>query len=100
MHMSPVGLRSEKCRAGDARQKLKSTDPTFPQRGRPTSANPKLSKYIIKDRMGKICRGSQMTPGWTGRLTVGRNITLTFTLGDVNTGTWPARLGESQELIQ
>jgi hypothetical protein len=33
--MSPVGLRSEKGCAGDARQKLKSTDPTCRQRGRP-----------------------------------------------------------------
>jgi hypothetical protein len=58
--MSPVGLRSEKGCAGDARQKLKSTDPTSRQRGSPTSTNPKLSKKIIKERMGKIGRGSQM----------------------------------------
>jgi hypothetical protein len=43
MLMSPVGLRPEKGCAGDARQKLKSTDPTSRQRGRPTSTNPKLS---------------------------------------------------------
>jgi hypothetical protein len=42
--MTPVGLRSEKGCAGDDRQKLKSTDPTSRQRGRPTSTNPKLSK--------------------------------------------------------
>jgi hypothetical protein len=44
MLMSPVGLKSEKGCAGDARQKLKSTDPSSRQRGRPTSINPKLSK--------------------------------------------------------
>jgi hypothetical protein len=43
MLMSPVGLRSEKGCAGDARQKLKSTDPTSRQRGHPTFTNPKLS---------------------------------------------------------
>jgi hypothetical protein len=43
--MSPVGLRSEKGCAGDARKKLKSTDPTSRQRGSPTSTNPQLSKY-------------------------------------------------------
>jgi hypothetical protein len=30
--------------AAVVRQKLKSTDPTSPQRGHPTSVNPKLSK--------------------------------------------------------
>jgi hypothetical protein len=44
MLMSPVGLRSEKGCAGGARQKLKTTDPTSRQRGRPTSTNPQLSK--------------------------------------------------------
>jgi hypothetical protein len=34
MLMSPVGLRSVKGYAGDARQKLKSTDTTSRQRGR------------------------------------------------------------------
>jgi hypothetical protein len=62
MLMSPVGLRPEKDCAGDARQKLKSTDPTSRQRGRPTSTNQKLSKKkkTIKERMGEIGRGSQM----------------------------------------
>jgi hypothetical protein len=36
MLLSPVGLRSEKGCAGDAPQKLKNTDPTSRQRGRPT----------------------------------------------------------------
>jgi hypothetical protein len=58
--MSPVGLRSEKGCADNALQKLKSTDPTSRQRGRPTSTNPKLSKKIIEERVEKIDRGSQM----------------------------------------
>jgi hypothetical protein len=60
MLMSPVILRSVKGCAGNPRQKLKSTDPTSRQRGRPTSINPKLSKKIIKEGMGKIGGGSQM----------------------------------------
>jgi hypothetical protein len=60
MLKSPVGLRSEKGCAGDDPQKLKSTEPTYRQRGRPTSTNPKLSKKIIKERMRKIGRVSQM----------------------------------------
>jgi hypothetical protein len=55
--MSSVGLKSNKRCAGDARQKLKSTDQTSRQRGRPTSIHPKLQK---KSRMGKIGRGSQV----------------------------------------
>jgi hypothetical protein len=60
MLMSPVRLRSEKGCASDARQELKSTDPNSRQRGRTTSTNPKLSKKIIKERMGKSGRGSQV----------------------------------------
>jgi hypothetical protein len=59
MLMSPVGRRSEKVCAGDARQKLKSTDPTSRQRERSTSTNPQLLKNI-KERRGKIDGGSQM----------------------------------------
>jgi hypothetical protein len=44
MLMNPVGLRAENGCAGDARQKLKSTDATSRQRGRPTPVNPKLKK--------------------------------------------------------
>jgi hypothetical protein len=58
--MSLVGLRSETFRAGDARQKLKSTDPTSRQRGRPTSTKPKLSKKKSKRELEKIGRWSQM----------------------------------------
>jgi hypothetical protein len=48
-----MGLISEKFCAGDALQKLKSTDPTSSQRGRPTSTKPKMSKKIIKEKMEK-----------------------------------------------
>jgi hypothetical protein len=58
MLVSPVGLRSEKGCAGDTRQKLKVQ--TSRQRGHPTTTNPKLTKKIIKERMGKIGRRSQM----------------------------------------
>jgi hypothetical protein len=53
MLVSPVGLRSEKGCAGDAWQKLKTTDPTSRQRGRLTSTIPQLLK-IIEERKGKI----------------------------------------------
>jgi hypothetical protein len=33
--MGPVGVRSEKGCNGDVQQKLKTTDPTYRQRGRP-----------------------------------------------------------------
>jgi hypothetical protein len=77
MLMSPVGFRSEKVCA--AMQKLKSTDPTSRQRGRPTSTNPKLSKRNNQKReWEKLVAG----PTWVliPRLTTGRNITLTLTL--------------------
>jgi hypothetical protein len=53
MLMSPVGLRSEKGCAGDAQQKLKTTDPTSRQRGRSTSTNPRLYKNNYREK-GKI----------------------------------------------
>jgi hypothetical protein len=46
MLVSSMGLGSEKGCAGDARQKLKSTDQTSRQRGRPASTNPILSKKL------------------------------------------------------
>jgi hypothetical protein len=58
MLMSLLGLRSEKGCAGDALQKLTSTNPTSRQRGRSTST--KLSKKIIKEKKCKISRESQM----------------------------------------
>jgi hypothetical protein len=60
MLRSPVGLRSEKGCAGDARQELKSTDPTSRQRGHPTSTNPKMSKKYFTREGGKVVVG----PGW------------------------------------
>jgi hypothetical protein len=44
MGMRPVGLRCEKGCAGDAQKKLKTTDPTSRQRGRPISTNLQMSK--------------------------------------------------------
>jgi hypothetical protein len=78
MLMSPVGLRSEKGSAGDAWQKLKSTDPTSCH----TSTNPKMQKKKKKKENGKNwlrVPGGCLTPRRTGRQTVGRNITLTLT---------------------
>jgi hypothetical protein len=77
-----VVLRSEKGCAGDARQKLKTTDPTSRQRGRPTSTNPQLSK-IIKERKGeKFVAGPRWVPDtrtdWPTDH-IGRSITLTLT---------------------
>jgi hypothetical protein len=68
--------RSEKGCAGDARQKLKSTDTTSRQRGRPTSTNPKLSKNNQSENGKNWWRVPDgcLTPVWTGRLTVGLNI--------------------------
>jgi hypothetical protein len=60
MLMSPVGLSSEKGCAGDARQKLKSTDPTSRQRGRLTSSNPKLSKNNQNEEWEKLVA----VPSW------------------------------------
>jgi hypothetical protein len=81
-----MGLRSEKSCAGDARQKLKTTDPTSRQRGCPTSTNLQLSKTNQREK-GKnwpLVPDGCLTPGQTGRLTVGHNITLTLTLDHVS----------------
>jgi hypothetical protein len=80
MLMGTMGLRSEKDCAGDARQKLKTTDQTSHQRGHPTSTNLQLSKNNQREK-GKNWSGVPdgcLIPRRTGRLTVGRNITLTF----------------------
>jgi hypothetical protein len=47
MLMSPVALRAKKGCAGDAQHKLKSTDPTSRQRGRPTSTNPREWEELV-----------------------------------------------------
>jgi hypothetical protein len=67
MLMSSVGLISEKDCAGDARQKLKTADPTSRQRGRPTSTNPQFSQNNQREG-GKIGRGSQMDAWHQDRL--------------------------------
>jgi hypothetical protein len=59
MPMSPVGLRPEKGCAGNAKQKLKTKEPTSRQRGRPTSTNRNCLK-VMKEKRRKIGRGSQM----------------------------------------
>jgi hypothetical protein len=81
MLMSPVGLRSEKGCAGDAQKKLKTADSTSRQRGRPTSTNPKLSKKNNQREIGKNWSRVPeecLTPRRTGRVAVGRNVTLTI----------------------
>jgi hypothetical protein len=83
MLMSPVGLRSEEGCAGDAWQKLKTTDPTSHQSGRPTSTNLQMSKNNQREeknwpRVPDWC----LIPGQMGRLSVGHNITLTLTWQD------------------
>jgi hypothetical protein len=82
MFMSPVGLKPEKGCAGDARQKLKTTDPTSRQRGRPTSTNPQLSKNNEKEkrRSWSLVPDGCLTSRQIDRLTIGYNITLTLTL--------------------
>jgi hypothetical protein len=51
--MNPMGLRPEKGCAGDAQQKLNTTDPTSRQRGRSTSKIRNCLK-IIKERRREI----------------------------------------------
>jgi hypothetical protein len=67
MLMSPVGVRSEKGGAGDARQKLKSTDPASRQRGRPISTNPKLQKKIENGKNWFRVPGECLIPRQTVR---------------------------------
>jgi hypothetical protein len=63
-------------------KKLKTTDPTSGQRGRPTSTNPELSKnnYKEKGKNWSLVPNGCLTPRQTGQLNVGHNITLTLTL--------------------
>jgi hypothetical protein len=73
--MSPMGLKSEKGCAGDAQQKLKSTDPTSRQRGRYTS----IKKKIENGKNWSQVPGGCLIPRRTDRQSVSRNITLTLT---------------------
>jgi hypothetical protein len=60
---------------------LQITDPSSRQRGCPTSTSPQLSKNNQREKGKNWSRVSDrcLTPRRTGRLTVGRNITLTLT---------------------
>jgi hypothetical protein len=62
MLVVPVGLRSEKDYAGDARQKLKSTDPTSRQRGCPTTIDSQLSKNTQREKGEKLVEGPRWVP--------------------------------------
>jgi hypothetical protein len=59
MLMSTVGLRYEKGCAGDARQKLKVRTRFLVREGAQHQQTRNFLKKIIKERMGKIGRGSQ-----------------------------------------
>jgi hypothetical protein len=52
MLMGHVGLRPEKGCAGNAQQKLKTTDPTTHQRERPTSINHNYLNIIKETKIG------------------------------------------------
>jgi hypothetical protein len=74
-----MGLRREKGYAGVAQEELKTTDPTTWQREHPHINKPETLK-IIKEKKEKnwsLVPDECLTPRQTGRLTVGRNITLT-----------------------
>jgi hypothetical protein len=60
--MSTVGLKSEKGCAGDAQQKLKTTDPTSRQRGRSTATNPQLCKNNLREKSKKLVAGPIWVP--------------------------------------
>jgi hypothetical protein len=80
MLTSPVGLRSEKGCAGNAQQKLKTTDPTSRQRGHPTSTNLQLSKNNQRKKGKNLSRVPDgcLSSGRTGRLADGLTLTLTL----------------------
>jgi hypothetical protein len=77
--MTHVGPRSEKGCAGYALQKLKTTTR---QRGRPTSTNLEVSKNNQRENGENLSwvPDGCLTPRQAGRLTVGRNMTLSLTL--------------------
>jgi hypothetical protein len=64
---------------------LKITDPTSRQRGRPTSTNPQLYQNNQREKEKNLSRVPDvcLIQRQTGRLTVGRNITLTLTLTSI-----------------
>jgi hypothetical protein len=72
--ISPAGLGHEKNFVDEAQEQLQTRDPTSRNRGCRTSTNPQISKDYEKK---KLVAGPRWVPD-TGRLTVGRNITLTL----------------------
>jgi hypothetical protein len=80
MLISPVELISEKGCAGDARQKLKSTDPTSRQRRRRTQQTRNYLKNNKQREWKKLVAGPRWVPDTKMDLTsdcCSRNITLT-----------------------
>jgi hypothetical protein len=73
----PTGLGPENDCAGEGQYQLQTADPSSHQRGRPKLTNQQLSDnnqdLVVSPRWCFV-------PRQTGRLTVGRNITLTLTL--------------------
>jgi hypothetical protein len=61
MLMSPVRLKSAKSCAGNAQQKLKTTDPTSRQRGAPHQQTRNCLK-IIKERRENLVAGPRWVP--------------------------------------
>jgi hypothetical protein len=81
MVLRPSGLRPGGDYAVEAKQQEKITHPSSRQRGRYTLTNSQLSKENFKEKVESITGpGCGLTPGETGRLTVGCKITLTLTL--------------------
>jgi hypothetical protein len=78
MFVSPVGVGPKNDYAGEGQQQFQMTDLSSRQRGCSTSTNPQLTVIKIRCWAPDGC----LTPGQTGRLTVGCNITLTLTLTD------------------
>jgi hypothetical protein len=80
MVLSPTGLRHERKCVSEPKQHQKITYPSSRQRESHKITNPQLSKEDFKEK-DKLVTGPNcgLTPGQTGRLTVGRKITLTLT---------------------
>jgi hypothetical protein len=78
MVMSPAGLVPEKYCAGEGQQQLQRTYLSCGQSGRLTSTNPQRSDSNKNLVLGPRWVLGIKTDWQTGRLTVGRNITLTL----------------------
>jgi hypothetical protein len=81
MVLSPAGLRPERDCTDEALQQQQIRDSSSRQKGCYKITNSQLSKENFKKKE-KLVTGLDdgLTPGQTGRLTVGRKITLTLTL--------------------